>query len=87
MAILPKKLILTETVVFSNLVDVVVFFMQLTLILLAPSNHTSEFSNETSFVVEFQADLGIYKNKLKVEGPDLYVKFTLVPHAVSSIVP
>ena len=78
MAILPKKLILTETVVFSNLVDVVIFSCSHALILLAPSNHTSGFSNEISFVFEFQADLGIYKNKLKVEGPDPYVKFTLV---------
>ena len=78
MAILPKKLILTETVVFfSNLVDVGIFLCSHALIHLAPSNHTSGFSNEISFVFEFQADLGIYKNKLKVEGPDPYVKFTL----------
>ena len=58
--------------------DVVIFSCSHALILLAPSNHTSGFSNEISFVFEFQADLGIYKNKLKVEGPDPYVKFTLV---------
>ena len=57
--------------------DVVIFSCSHALILLAPSNHTSGFSNEISFVFEFQADLGIYKNKLKVEGPDPYVKFTL----------
>ena len=60
--------------------DVVIFSCSHALILLAPSNHTSGFSNEISFVFEFQADLGIYKNKLKVEGPDPYVKFTLVNH-------
>ena len=57
--------------------DVVIFSCSHALILLAPSNYTSGFSNEISFVFEFQADLGIYKNKLKVEGPDPYVKFTL----------
>ena len=78
MAILPKKLILTETVFFSNLVDVVIFSCSHALILLAPSKHTSGFSNEISSVFEFQADLVIYKNKLQVEGPDPYVKNTLV---------
>ena len=58
--------------------DAVIFSCSHALILLAPSNHTSGFSNEISFVFEFQADLGIYKNKLKVEGPDPYVKLTLV---------
>ena len=57
--------------------DVVIFSCSHALILLAPSNHTSGFSNEISFVFEFQLDLGMYKNKLKVEGPDPYVKFTL----------
>ena len=57
--------------------DVVIFSCSHALILLAPSNHTSGFSNETSFAFEFQAVLGIYKNKLKVEGPDPYVKCTL----------
>ena len=57
--------------------EVVIFLCSHTQILLAPSSHTSGFSNETSFAFEFQAVLGIYKNKLKVEGPDPYVKCTL----------
>ena len=76
-------LILTETVVFSKLVKFVIFLCSHTQILLALSNHTSGFSNETSFVFEFQAVLGIYKNKLKVEGPDPYVKFTLEANLIN----
>ena len=78
LAILLYMLTLTETVVFSKLIEVVIFFHSHTQIHLALSNHTSGFSNETSFVFEFQAVLGIHKNKLKVKGPDPYMKCILV---------
>ena len=61
----------------SKLMEVVIFLCSHTQILLALSIHVSGFSNETLFAFEFQAVLGIYKNKLKVEGPDPYVKCTL----------
>ena len=59
-----QKLILTETVIFSKLIEVVIFLCSHTQILLALSSHTSGFSNETLFAFEFQAALRIYKNKL-----------------------
>ena len=58
--------------------EVVIFMSSHTQILLTLGNHTPGFSNETSLVFEFQAVLEINRNKLKVEGPDPYVKFTLV---------
>ena len=46
--------------------EVVIFFVQPQTNPPPMSSHISGFSNETSFAFEFQAVLGIYKNKLKV---------------------
>ena len=46
------------------------------LIFLVLINHILGHSNEISFVFKFQVDLEKHKNKLKMEGPVPYVKYS-----------